>query len=118
MNGRRLAAGWVSLVALALVCLLFAGARFDGMADYPLDGDEIYSFTQARADWEWFEYEMVRDAIHPPLFYLLLRGWVALGGQSLVWVRLLPVLASVLCLIPLLLLCRELKLDGGETAAA
>ncbi|MCP5109885.1 MAG: hypothetical protein GY953_03525, partial [bacterium] len=28
------------------------------------------------------------------------------------------VLASVLCLIPLLLLCRELKLDRGETAAA
>ena len=92
-------------LVLVFVCALFVGARFHGMVDYPLDGDEIYSFTQARADWEWFEYEMVRDAIHPPLFYLMLRGWVWGGGQSLVWVRLFPVLASVLCLVPLVLLC-------------
>lgn len=40
--------------------------------------------------------EALRHDGHPPLFYVLLHGWMALGGDSDEWVRALPGLISVL----------------------
>ena len=54
------------------------------------------------------------DIIHPPLFYVLLKLWIALGGESLLWLRLLPVVLGTAALVPLILLCRELKLQANE----
>src|SRR6185295_17850883 len=54
------------------------------------------------------------DIIHPPLFYVLLKLWIALGGESLLWLRLLPVVLSTAALVPLILLSRELKLRANE----
>src|SRR6185312_14995709 len=54
------------------------------------------------------------DIIHPPLFYMLLKIWIALGGESLLWLRLLPALFSIAAILPFLLLCRELNLKQAE----
>ena len=51
-----------------------------------------------------------RDSIHPPLFYFLLKLWIAIGSDSLFWTRLLPTLFSTLAIIPMVLLDRELHL--------
>ena len=37
-----------------------------------------------------------------------------MGGESLLWLRLLPALVSIAAIIPFLLLCRELKLKQSE----
>jgi uncharacterized membrane protein len=58
------------------------------------------------------------DLIHPPLFYALLKIWIAIGGESLLWLRLLSVLLSVAAIIPILLLCRTLKLNSWQTSLA
>src|SRR5262249_6232722 len=58
------------------------------------------------------------DVVHPPLFYLLLKAWIDLGGETLLWLRFFPVLAAALAIIPFLLLCRELKLSAVETNVA
>jgi mannosyltransferase len=58
------------------------------------------------------------DLIHPPLFYALLKVWVAAGGDSLLWLRLFPALTSIAALVPLLLLAHELRLGTQATAFA
>ena len=41
------------------------------------------------------------DIIHPPLFYALLKVWISIGGESLFWLRLFPLLTSIAVIIPL-----------------
>jgi hypothetical protein len=75
-----------------------------------LDGDEIFSVGVASKDWSALMRAVGQDSIHPPLFYFLLKLWIAIGGDSLFWVRLLPTLFSSLAIVPMVLLGREFKL--------
>ncbi len=54
------------------------------------------------------------DIIHPPLFYALVKVWIGVGGESLLWLRLLPALISVATIVPFFLLARELNLRSSE----
>lgn len=78
--------------------------------------DEVFSVFTARLDWSAMFAALIRDAVHPPLFYVLFKGWILLGGESVVWLRLFSVTVSILTLVPLYLLCRELKLTLFETS--
>ena len=80
---------------------------------FSLDGDEIFSLLLARSDWHALFASATQDAIHPPLLYVLLKGWIWIGGESLFWLRLFPVVASVLCLIPFFFLCGNLGVPPG-----
>lgn len=111
-SGRRSDSWWV---ALLLADFFFVGMRVWGMAAYCMDGDELFSLAAARQDLAGLMTTAIKDISHPPLFYLLLKLWIAIGGESLVWLRALPVLIGSLTLIPLHLLCRELKLKTSET---
>jgi hypothetical protein len=110
-------AAW-SRAALLLVVALYAAARLWRLTDSCLWFDEIFSVHAARHEWGAMLRFVAADIIHPPLFYALLKVWVSAGGESLLWLRLLPALLSVLCVAPLLLLCRELRLTAFETNAA
>jgi uncharacterized membrane protein len=48
----------------------------------------------------------------------LLKVWIGVGGESLLWMRLLPALTAIATIIPLFLLCRELKLSAIEINTA
>ncbi len=52
------------------------------------------------------------------MFYILLKLWIAIGGDSLLWVRLLPALFSVLALVPFYFLCRDLGLSEWQMSFA
>lgn len=78
----------------------------------------MFSVDAARRGWGDLLAFVAEDAVHPPLFYLLLKAWITIGGESLLWLRLLPALLSILALIPLSLLRRELKLRPAETNLA
>ncbi len=58
---------------------------------------------------------IVADHTNPPLFYLLLKGWMAVGGDGDQWVRLLPCLFAMLLGAALVWLARESRV-GGWTA--
>lgn len=89
------------------------------MTDSCLWFDEIFSIHAAEHPWGEIIPFIAKDLIHPPLSYLLLKIWIGGGGsESLIWLRLFPVLISVLALIPLWFLCRELKLPEGTTVVA
>ncbi|MBD0337541.1 MAG: glycosyltransferase family 39 protein, partial [Cyanobacteria bacterium Co-bin13] len=58
----------------------------------------------------------LEDAQHPPLYYLLARGWVQIFGSSVVALRSLSVLIGLLLFPALYWFCQEL-LGTGEKAA-
>ena len=82
--------------------------------DYSLWHDEVFSVRAARLSWSGLVGHLVNGDVHPPLFYLLLKGWILIGGESLLWLRLLPVLTAMASLVPFYFLCRELKLEALE----
>ncbi len=76
---RSIAAYYPLLAPLAL--LLAAGARFAGLGAGSLWYDEGFSAFVASEPVGDLIAHTARD-IHPPLYYLLLHGWMAVAGQS------------------------------------
>jgi hypothetical protein len=103
----------LSLTATCAIIGLFLFLRVWRLTDVSLDGDEIFSLLLARSDWHSLFTAAIKDAIHPPFFYLLLKIWVGIGGESLLWLRLFPVAASTLSLLPLFMLCTDLGISRG-----
>lgn len=110
--------GKIGPVMLAVVCAAFIGLRFWRLTDSCLWFDEMFGVHAALMDVQALFRFVAQDLIHPPLFYVLLKLWIAIGGEGLFWLRCFPVLFSVLGLVPLILLCRELKLDYPTIAVA
>jgi uncharacterized membrane protein len=97
-------------ILIFAVCLAYLLIRLWHLTDSCLWFDEIFSVHTAEHPWSEILWFVAQDLIHPPLFYLLLKVWIAIGGESLFWLRSLPVVFSILALWPFYLLCRELKL--------
>jgi len=103
---------------LAALVALYVAARLWRLTGSCLWFDELFGVHAARHTWAGLWRFVAADLIHPPLFYALLKVWVAAGGESLLWLRLFPVVASAAALVPLLLLARELRLGAAETNVA
>ncbi|HEY6045942.1 MAG TPA: glycosyltransferase family 39 protein [Pyrinomonadaceae bacterium] len=101
-----------------LIAIVFALARLWRLTSSCLWFDEIFSVHAARHSWAGLLKFAAADIIHPPLFYALLKIWIAVGGESILWLRLLPFLISVATILPFALLCRELNLKPAETNLA
>jgi len=98
-----------------ILCLLvagFIGIRLWNLTAFCLDSDEIFSLLTASYPLPHLLQSVRADVVHPPLFYLLLGLWVRIGGQSLLWLRLLPFLLSMLALIPAWMVFRQLELSA------
>lgn len=93
----------------ALLIAVFITLRVLKMGETCLWFDEIFSVHAASQPWNSILSFIALDLIHPPLFYLLLKAWIAIGGDGLHWMRTLPVALSVFAILPLLLLLNELK---------
>ena len=90
---------------------LFVAIRLWNLTAFGLDSDEVFSISTARLGWGDLLTALIYDVVHPPLFYGLLKVWIAIGGTSLVWVRILPLLLSAAALVPLVLIFRKLDLS-------
>src|SRR5688572_9980108 len=101
-----------------LIVVVFVVARLWGLTASCLWFDEIFSVHAARHGMTQLVTFVAADIIHPPLFYLLLKGWIGIGGESVLWLRLFPALASIAAIVPFILLCRELKLATATTNLA
>ena len=112
LTGRR------SQICFALVVLIYVSARLWRLGASCLWFDEIFSVHAARHNWLGLLKFAGADIIHPPLFYAVLKIWIAIGGESVLWLRLLPFLFSVLAIAPFLLICRDLNLKPNETILA
>lgn len=100
------------------IVALFIAARLWRLTSSCLWFDEIFSVHAARHSWFDLFHFVAADIIHPPLFYVLLKIWVGLGGESVGWLRILPALIGIASIIPFTLLCRELTLKTTEVNLA
>ncbi len=103
-----------ALAGLLLAVALFVAARLWHLTTACLWFDELFSVHAARHDWNGLISFVAADIVHPPLFYLLLKVWITIGGDSLLWLRLFPALTAIATLIPFFFLCRELNLRAAE----
>lgn len=80
---------------ILLLIFTLAGAfalRILYLGERSLWFDEAFSYTLVERFSCWDMIQHTAQDVHPPLYYLLLRGWVALFGTSLVALRSLSVL--------------------------
>ena len=82
------------LLISGILILAFVAMRVWRLTAFSLDGDEIFSLLLARGPWSALLGGAIQDAVHPPLFYALLKVWIRMGGESLLWIRLLPATIS------------------------
>jgi len=101
---RRL--GW-ALPALA--ALVFGIVRLPELIRSPLWYDELFSLGVAGLPLADSLRRIVADHTNPPLFYLLLKAWMAFGGDGDQWVRLLPCLFAMFLGAALVWLAREAR---------
>ncbi|MGH2542748.1 MAG: hypothetical protein ACRDIB_08125, partial [Ardenticatenaceae bacterium] len=80
--------------AIAILVLLTLGPRLLALGLQPLWWDEGYSLFFATESPARL-LELTSLDIHPPLYYLLLQGWMALVGIGAMQARLLSVLIGV-----------------------
>ncbi|MCA1640059.1 MAG: glycosyltransferase family 39 protein [Acidobacteria bacterium] len=106
------------LAFLAAICLVYILLRFWNLTESCLWFDEIFSVHAAEHAWRDLVWFVAQDLIHPPLFYVLLKLWITLGGESLFWLRFFPVLFSIIALVPFYFLCRQLKLNYSTISLA
>lgn len=106
------------MAAVALLIVVYVAARLWKLTASCLWFDEIFSVHAAEHTWGTIIGFVARDLIHPPLFYLLLKVWMAVGGESLYWLRLFPVALASAAIVPFLYLCRDLKLSIGSRMIA
>ncbi len=97
---------------LVMMAALFVALRLWRIGAFSLWGGDTFVIDGVRLAWPAMIDYIIADVVHPPLFYLLARAWLALG-DSVLWVRLLPVLITVVGLYPLLRLGRALGLERG-----
>src|SRR3954453_6165181 len=97
-------------VLLVLICI-YVAVRFWRISDTCLWFDEIYSVHAAEHPWNEVLGFVALDLIHPPLFYLLLKVWIGIGGEGVVWLRSLSVVLSVIAIFPIVRICWELGLS-------
>jgi uncharacterized membrane protein len=110
--------GTTRLIIVVSICVVYIALRLWHLTDSCLWFDEIFSIHAAEHDWKNLFWFVAQDLIHPPLFYVLLKLWIFIGGENLFWLRLFPVVFSILAVIPFLLLCRQLKLSFPTVAIA
>jgi mannosyltransferase len=96
-------------VAASLLLMFFLFACFlrcDRLAFPPLSNDESFSWRLTTYSTVELLRHMPGDA-HPPLYYLLLKGWTGLFGDSPFSLRGLSVLYALASIVVLYALCRE-----------
>jgi hypothetical protein len=104
------------LVLVALIGCLALSLRLYAISRYGFDIDEVFSLEAANSGWAHLLTTAINDKSHPPLFYALLKLWLALGPADEAWVRLLSVAFGVALVPVTAAICRLLRLSVADTA--
>lgn len=108
------------LPLLTAVLLLAAALRVLGTTDQSLWLDEGFTYNViVRADEAWGALfaEIVRDT-HPPLYFVLLRGWTLATGDSVLALRLFSGLTALVSVAVVYRLGRLLTADHAAPVVA
>lgn len=113
-KSKVLATRTFALLQFGAVTALYVMLRLHNLTSYSLSAGEVFIMNGVRQGWRDMIGYIVADVVHPPLFYILVKIWVVFGGDSILWLKLLPVLIATATLAPVLLLCRTLGVRANE----
>ncbi len=102
----------------ALAVAAFGIVRLPELTRSSLWYDELFSVGVAALPAGESLRRIIADHTNPPLFYLLLKGWMALGGDGDRWVRLLPCVLAMLLGAALVWLVREARAGAAAGTLA
>lgn len=105
-----------SATVFAVITVAFA-LRLNAFHGEEPGPDGLISLALAREPWPLFLNFLLRDP-HPPLYYLLLRGWLALTGLSVETARWISVAAGVAAVCMVVRLVKELVAPRALVPAA
>jgi hypothetical protein len=103
----RLGGRTATALGIALLTVAGAALAFLGLGRLPIWLDEGISLGIADAGWAGFRSTVANTETNMVAYYLLLRGWTALGGDGLVWARALSALFYVLTIPAVIVLARR-----------
>ena len=103
------------LIAILLIGL---AARGIGITSESLWCDEISSLNHVEQDFPAFFDSLLNVDVHPPLYFILLRGWCRLFGANALSARLLSLVLGLLCLPAAFSLGRRLLDERASLMAA
>src|SRR5258707_3580201 len=91
---QKLRSLWFAVAILLLGCTV----RLAVYDYFGLDGDDVYSMLVSRNDPATLINGLLalRLDIHPPLHYLLLKGWISVAGDGLLALRTMNMLLDLL----------------------
>lgn len=101
---------WVFWALVGVVFALAVGMRLWRIEDPPLWYDEVASWITASKSVP----ELIRSCqanVHPPLYFLLLKGWMAAFGDGPASLRLFSALTTLLVMAAGMLLVRAVASD-------
>src|SRR5690242_4652670 len=104
-------------VAFGLIILVYVLLRLRHLNQHSLWYDEVFSVLTARSSWSEMFRQIVIDRVHPPVFYICLKVWIATIGDTLVRLRLFSVLLSMATLIPIWNCLRRVKSSSRLSCA-
>jgi uncharacterized membrane protein len=95
------------VLALGAILLLAVGVRLYGLTATAIWCDEASSIITSQYNIPDLLFHAAHD-VHPPLYYLLLHGWMALFGEGLFAIRALSMVIGVAIVGVGILLARQL----------
>lgn len=96
---------YLILLAILLLATVLRAYRLDG---FSLRGDESFTVLFVQKPFAQMWQETLTVEPNPPLLYLLLRGWIALAGESEFVTRFFSLFFGVLCVPLVYRLAREI----------
>ncbi len=98
---------WLCVAFILVAALL----RIAFVSSEALWGDEVFTLRFVSGSFGEVLGKTVHD-VHPPLYFLLMRGWVGVAGTSAAALRAPSVLFGLAALAVFYLLCRRLQLPA------
>ena len=106
---KSLLASWPNVAILAIATFV----RFHAIGREPLWIDEGYSWWDARQSFAHLWSLVPQCDPHPPLYFLLLKGWIALFGDSAVALRTPSALLGIASTAVVYAAGREVEVKAG-----
>lgn len=106
-----------NIAGLPAIVLLSTFVQFVGINGYSLGFDESYSVYVAHLPLSKLLVYDAKD-VHPPLFYVFLKVWIHLFGDSALAVRSMSAICMVLCVLVGFALIKELSNRRAAYVAA
>jgi dolichyl-phosphate-mannose-protein mannosyltransferase len=107
-----------SFALLGIPAAVFVICRLSWIRTSTLEADEAFTMRLVRHSWGELFRGAIQDRVHPPLFYILLKLWMAIGGENLTWLRLFPILTSLVWIVAMIGLAQELGIGAAPAGLA